>query len=755
MYDPNRTEWGTGSTEATQIEAEEAYTLHDFNTNMSSEPGSDTVEDDPNPAALRFEGADTIVFIDPPSYKSNWSLQPQTGASIPHYIHSHTLLETGSPYFKRLFEPRKQARMIKRAELQGKLPDGIKYIVDLTPPSTDDEAVAFTTELSCPLCIRTWARASNRWCLPLHCVGGKDEGFETEDGCQDAVLPSEYSDSRHRTGIVHILQALGCVTPSLDTPCKLWTFFALAKVFGIASIGHIKIHILTWIYERTNTRFIELHPEIAYRIACGIECDHLCQDSFTVLVGEEALLRLANAGQAPTLQWPEVTFHGRRREPLDDEDRQRIEYASQSFVDRMLDQFIQLAGSQMNWLLQLPSTMNISLHTDDCDEHCPLASQLISSLKLYVRGHIVAILASSAVTRAATTGHYINHSIYPTRKYANAYDKMRYIERIISRTFWKLLRTARYSDCLASSDGKFQTMTIADLGKHHHLFQTEDKADLSDISLEEFLLAVNQFNSHVDFDSPRFSPRRYGGGTVFIERRGMIHPGRASGNRTNLILEGGVTHSPTPSIFNPIDFLQQVRSHIDDLAERMEEGCRHGAHFQLTDTIICLTDNELRYLPLWAGGDDDGSGGVFTDQGIPNLETGGFSMPGPAIHTGSTVHSTTSYSNFAPSEYQSTVQRASHKATGSYWTDVVSMNSSEAHATVDESHEPIPDEAPADTSDLSLDMNTSADDIDDCFDTDSEDNDTVIVDTPSEDGPVGEASEMLEDLSLGVEAFSK
>ena len=59
------------------------------------------------------------------------------------------------------------------------------------------------------------------------------------------------------------------------------------------------------------------------------------------------------------------------------------------------------------------------------------------------------------------------------------------------------------------------------------------------------------------------------------------------------------------------------------------------------------------------------------------------------------------------------------------------------------------------TSDLSIDMNTSADDIDDCFDTDSEDNDTVIVDTPSEDGPVGEASEMLEDLSLGVEASSK
>ncbi|GKZ33828.1 hypothetical protein AbraIFM66950_003912 [Aspergillus brasiliensis] len=709
---------------------EMAYNFQETDAITSPGPILDEVEDVSKPGILRFEGADTLVFIDPPSYKPTWSLQPQSGASIPHYIHSRSLLDTDSPYFKKLFKPRNQARMIKRAEFQGKLPNGIKYVIDLTPPSMDDDAVAFTTELSCPMGIRTWARASDRWLLPQICVG-KDEGFEAKKGCQDSVLPSEYSDSRHRTGIVHILQALGHLSPCLDTPCKLWTFFALAKVFGIASIGHINIHILTWIYERTNTRFIELHPEIAYRIARGIECDYLCQDSFAVLVGEEALLRLANAGKEPRLQWPEVTFHGRSRDPLDDEDRQRIEYASQSLVDRILEEFIQLTGSQMHWLLQLPSTMDISLHTEDCTEYCPYALKLIGLLKSYVRGHIVTNLTRPGITWAARTSRNIDPHDYPTQKFANAYGGMRYIERVISKTFWRTLRTEKHNDRLASLDSEFQDKTIADLGDHLYPFQAESKAKLSYTSLEEVLLAVNQFNSHVDIDSPNFGYRK-AGDVIFMERRGTV------------------THSPAPFIFNPFDFLQQVRSYLDEFSESMAEGCRHGAHFHLTDTTTCLTDNELKYLPLWAGGNDDGTGGVFTDQGIPNLETGGFSTPGPAIHTGSTVPSTTSYSTIAPSEYQSTVQRASHKATRSHWTDVLSLNSSEGHAMADESHEPTPGEAPTDTGDLFVDLDTSADDLDDCFDTDSEDNDTVIMGTPSQGGPVEEASEMLEHMSLGA-----
>ena len=45
-------------------------------------------------------------------------------------------------------------------------------------------------------------------------------------------------------------------------------------------------------------------------------------------------------------------------------------------------------------------------------------------------------------------------------------------------------------------------------------------------------------------------------------------------------------------------------------------------------TLLCLNDNEWKYLPLWAGGLDDGTGGVFNDgvevPDAPDVEDGGF-----------------------------------------------------------------------------------------------------------------------------------
>ncbi|KAH8594474.1 hypothetical protein B0O99DRAFT_178743 [Bisporella sp. PMI_857] len=89
---------------------------------------------------------------------------------------------------------------------------------------------------------------------------------------------------------------------------------------------------------------------------------------------------------------------------------------------------------------------------------------------------------------------------------------------------------------------------------------------------------------------------------------------------------------PTTSpLFSLTNFLDQVHVHLASLcAEMLSE---HEVDFRyITDTVLCLTDNEYKYLPLWAGGDDDGSGGVFgplappTDMG-PN-------GPGPSYHTG-------------------------------------------------------------------------------------------------------------------------
>ena len=61
-----------------------------------------------------------------------------------------------------------------------------------------------------------------------------------------------------------------------------------------------------------------------------------------------------------------------------------------------------------------------------------------------------------------------------------------------------------------------------------------------------------------------------------------------------------------------------------------------GHPLVLSDHIIQkLDENELKFLPMWAGGWDDGTGGVFQEQ-IPPTEMGP-SEPGPSYHTGWTV----------------------------------------------------------------------------------------------------------------------
>ena len=56
----------------------------------------------------------------------------------------------------------------------------------------------------------------------------------------------------------------------------------------------------------------------------------------------------------------------------------------------------------------------------------------------------------------------------------------------------------------------------------------------------------------------------------------------------------------------------------------------------LLNTLVCLEDTEFQYLPLWAGGNDDGTGGVFQeDVPMPDVS---FSTAGPSIHHGAAMH---------------------------------------------------------------------------------------------------------------------
>ncbi|EKD17467.1 hypothetical protein MBM_04328 [Drepanopeziza brunnea f. sp. 'multigermtubi' MB_m1] len=81
----------------------------------------------------------------------------------------------------------------------------------------------------------------------------------------------------------------------------------------------------------------------------------------------------------------------------------------------------------------------------------------------------------------------------------------------------------------------------------------------------------------------------------------------------------------------------QIERHIDALCSELLS-YNEMERPSICDTLLCLSDDEYKYLPLWAGGLDDDSGGVY-EMELPPVERGGAAGPGPSYHTGSTVAS--------------------------------------------------------------------------------------------------------------------
>ena len=96
--------------------------------------------------------------------------------------------------------------------------------------------------------------------------------------------------------------------------------------------------------------------------------------------------------------------------------------------------------------------------------------------------------------------------------------------------------------------------------------------------------------------------------------------------------------------FDLESFFAQARRYIDTFAMNK---LRSSDQLELgiVNTLVCLEDSEWKYLQLWAGGNDDGSMGVYNDD-LPTAEHG-FTTAGPGVHDGSTPAN----SSKAPSEF--------------------------------------------------------------------------------------------------------
>ena len=604
---------------------------------------------------------DTYIYIDPPAQ------QPEQTDRMyynyveryrqPFVVRSTTLQALHSPFFDKLLGPTAQYRTRRR--LNSRLPNRIKYVIDLTPPSEGDDAAWLMTELCCVEGVRNWNQACARWDISQTLVGGKDEfTAQPADGADKHPTP-EFSPIRQRSSIERVLNAIRGIDPKLDSAVKVFTTFAVARFFDITH-SPLTDYIVRWLRAPPNTLFIEVLPEIALKIGDGLHCHDLIRDSFAILVGEEALANLSNKSDTS------YTIFGRKKNDVPETYRTRIEYASKSFTDRILQTFGNLVEPDMTWMETLPQFRR--LFFDHNTRELPLVKQTEAAFKASVRGAIYSVLWSDFRNAPKfELGCDKGDSLYPWTSQTEFWNRLKMAGRLMTTTFW----TALKDFCAFGSFGIATNLTT--WSRHIGVWDSELSKNKKEVLMQKYGIREIRYAYLDDLVTrccmdptsslcPTTSclkplddqPSIWMGSSPVKGNQalGLPEPSltwkidraseKSNEDRESLIGKGSIE-------IDVDDLRHEIEAYISTICEQMlgppdlsnrEEPMRQV----MTPTLVCLDEAEWKYLPLYAGGLDDESGGVFNDD-VPMADTG-FSTAGPGVHTGTS-------SSAASSEFES------------------------------------------------------------------------------------------------------
>ncbi|MCJ1335345.1 hypothetical protein MMC09_000613 [Bachmanniomyces sp. S44760] len=421
------------------------------------------------------KAGDTYIFIDPPSrqpeqdelaykyfsnrYKNPFCMQKSKFSAL------------NSHFFEKAFSPTAQFRTLRRRGLVGKLPWHIKYVLDLTPPLEGDEAVYVTTELCCSDGVRNWSGAMKRWFVSKTLVGGADEfgsvavtskGRKLEYSPPPSVyMPPEYSPVRHRSCIERVLLAVDGLDPHLDSAPKLWTTFAVAKYFNITH-SPLTDYIVRWLRAAPNHVFIEALPDVALKIADGLECHDLCRDAFAILVGEEALTNMClHRTLHPLKIEHNSNVHGRKKDDIPEPYQSRIEYASKAFIERMVVIYKDLFGAEMKWVEELTEVQKLVPTESDSDDYRAAVEDFLHYLRSFVRSAVLQLLHSDRDHGNGTFYVGLGDELYPPESSQwQTWNRLNPRERIFTRLFWKAVNACDWQT------GK-RSLSIAEQAKYN------------------------------------------------------------------------------------------------------------------------------------------------------------------------------------------------------------------------------------------------------------------------------------------------
>ncbi|UKZ85217.1 uncharacterized protein TrAFT101_001086 [Trichoderma asperellum] len=637
---------------------------------------------------------DTLVFIDYPDIKRRHSEQTDcygiSYSSQKFRVHSKKLLATGSAKFAEMLNPTYQFRVQRRRKLTKNLPDGVKYVLDLTPPSEGDDLVFQMTQLSLtPGIIKWWAandlhkvtswlvtghddictcgqRPIPGWGVPKEEKKGKmqvQHEFE-EPTSHDSSNNNSYNDSgndntnvkiippsphdllskmihginrpyetpsyrnipdycpiRHRNNIIRLLMMIEGHDVMLDSANRVWTLVGLAKIFDCPSV--VRDPVTQWIIYNENTRFIEVLPEEALQIGFTLELAQVTQCAFRILVNE---LAIKEASTSSIRDLSRVTIFGRRLGDLDDELKNIVQHAARALVERVS---------------LIPNAFTSEFSLD-----CWMIEEWVNLRKM--EGVLAQETSASSVValeslRVLMTG--IQNSV------KNSFER------------------------LTVGDENSQTSFISMDEDRASYVLPEDFELLQDIeqsmNLTQRLLCPFIYRQLGDIWNTSFNESQWLAETA----SGLSGPLMARArNAIEQVFYTSPSKASIPSwwvFLNPVGEPLTVKDPLVNLSALNRQ--IHAATLPYSSSwvrfdiepplnitrhmLLTLDNNEMKFLPLWAGGCNDGTGGVFEAELPP--ASWGPNGPGPAYHTGNTIASASSVSGSLANDFSTMKFRGS------------------------------------------------------------------------------------------------
>ncbi|UNI21802.1 hypothetical protein JDV02_007758 [Purpureocillium takamizusanense] len=626
-------------------------------------------------AEFELQHGDTIVFVDLPStLKDSWRKTDCDGvpfASTQKFrVHSQRLLATGSSKFAELLGPTYQFRIQRRRKMVNKMPPGVKFLIDLTPPSEGDELVFQMTELSLTPGIMSWWSSNKLYDTDPSLVSGHDDvcscrhlsrapDVDSDDEFFGDLKPAitagnvsapetydetihggrkpgiyqimpdtlfnlkllgetdryktpafrqipDYCPIRHRNAIIRLLFIIEDRDVLIDSASRVWTLLGLAKMFDCVAV--IRDRIVQWFMHGNNIKFIEVLPEEALRIGFALENMQITQNAFRILVNELALQDAAS-DEAKRAS-PRTTIFGRRTGDCTDEHSNLIQHAARTLVDRI---------STLKDQLQSPDLFNV-WHIAEWEKlrrlevllakgdtpSCPMALALLRVL-MDALPTAVNEIVRRILSQPITEKRYTFRSMDVDRATYMLPQDYESLESIVLRMndTQKLLCPFFYNELGETCSWHLY------LGAH---------AKKTGIPYQSLVKELDIILGNVTREQPAIMRT--------AECAEFVRPYDTSSRST-------VYH------FLPVLDLDRLDWQVKDALQPITVSwIRHDVDPPLNLTrhmLLTMSMNELKFLPLWAGGFDDGTGGVFESY-VPPTDMGP-NGPGPAYHTGCTLPS--------------------------------------------------------------------------------------------------------------------